>query len=61
MKLQENILRKTIPFLINSFNQNYYLKKLIKLLKSNGFKIFMWLTITQVMPSATNEANTNRT
>jgi hypothetical protein len=38
MKLNEHILRKTIPFVINSFNQKYYLKKLIDLLESNGFQ-----------------------
>jgi hypothetical protein len=37
MNVQEIILRKTIPVVINSFNQLYYLKNIIMKLKDNNF------------------------
>ena len=38
MELKEIILRKTIPVVINSFNQKFYLKNLIEKLVVNKFK-----------------------
>jgi hypothetical protein len=38
LSAQEALLRKTVPVVINSFNQYYYLEKLLSQLISNNFK-----------------------
>lgn len=38
MNLKELFLRKTIPVIINSYNQKYYLKNIIEKLLSFEFK-----------------------
>jgi hypothetical protein len=57
MELKETILRKSIPVIINSFNQLHYLKNSIECFVKNGFKNIIILDNGSTYPPLINFYN----